>query len=153
MTRISRALRDDAGVALVEYALVVPLLVALLFGILDFGRAFNYWLDETHLANEAARYAAVNRNPSTTQTLQEWIRSQGTTKELRDGTGSVKEKLKICITFPVGQVVGDPVKVEATARYQWLRVLGISALSTQIKGSSTMRLEAPPSNYSAGCTA
>jgi hypothetical protein len=31
--------------------------------MVDFGKAFNYWNDETHLANEAVRYAVVNKNP------------------------------------------------------------------------------------------
>ena len=51
----------EAGVALVEFALVLPLLLVILFGMLDFGKAFNYWIDTTHLANsgEPATEAAV----------------------------------------------------------------------------------------------
>ena len=55
--------RDESGTALVEFAFVLPLLLVLVLGIADFGRAFNYWIDSTHLANVAARYAAVNKNP------------------------------------------------------------------------------------------
>ena len=55
--------RDEEGVALVEFALVLPMLVMLLFGMLEFGRAINYWLDANHLANEGVRFAVVNRNP------------------------------------------------------------------------------------------
>ena len=35
----------------------------LLLGALDFGRAFNYWIDQTHIANEGSRWAVVHRNP------------------------------------------------------------------------------------------
>ena len=42
-----------------EFALVLPLLLLILIGMLDFGKIFNYWIDETHLANEGARYAVV----------------------------------------------------------------------------------------------
>jgi Flp pilus assembly protein TadG len=56
-------LTGESGAVLVEFVLVLPLLLVLLFGMLDFGKAFNYWIDETHLANEGARFAAVNKNP------------------------------------------------------------------------------------------
>ena len=49
-------LGDERGVALVEFALVLPLLLVLLLGMIDVGKAVNYWNDETHLANEAARF-------------------------------------------------------------------------------------------------
>src|SRR5215211_6519497 len=50
----------EAGVALVEFALILPFLLLLVFGITDFGRAFFLRNDMTHLANETARYAVVN---------------------------------------------------------------------------------------------
>src|SRR5919197_2642740 len=67
-----RRLRNERGVALVELALVLPLVMVLLLGMLDFGKAFNEWIDETHLANEAARLAAVNYCPDATQTNCGW---------------------------------------------------------------------------------
>jgi len=54
-------LRDTNGQAVVELAPVVPVLI--LLGILDFGRAFNYQNDETHLANEAVRYPKFALTP------------------------------------------------------------------------------------------
>ena len=153
MHRLSR-LRDDAGAALVEYALVLPLLLLLVFGMLDFGRAFNYWIDTTHLANEAARFAAVDRDPSESGDLQGWIRDQAVSKELHDGSGdSVDGPLEICITYPLGtSAPGDPVKVTAKTTFRWLKVLGVPTPSTTIVGQSTMRLEAEPANVSSGCT-
>lgn len=141
--------------ALVEFALVLPLLLVLLFGMLDFGKAFNYWIDQTHLANEGARWAAVNKNPGS-GTLQEYVRSQANTVELRDGgTSSVPGPIEICISFPNGtSQVGDPVRVTASASYNWLPFLGdrVGITSTSISASATMRLEAVPSVYSAGCS-
>jgi len=153
---------SEEGVALVEFALLLPILVVLLFGMLDFGKGFNYWIDATHLANEGARWAVVNKNPSTSgQTLQQYIRDQATTGELRDGgTDSIQDALKVCITFPSGTSnVGDPVKVTVSTTYRWLSVLTAEVpglADTEIRGSATMRLEAAPTNYSdannpAGC--
>jgi Flp pilus assembly protein TadG len=149
--------RSEDGVALVEFALVLPVLALLLFAMLDFGKAFNYWIDETHLANEGARLAVVNRNPgSGGLSLQEYIRDQATTPELKNGgTPSVSSPLQVCIEFPAGTSnVGDPVKVTVETTYQWLGVITgeIPGLTTAtIRGQATMRLEVQPTNYSAGC--
>jgi Flp pilus assembly pilin Flp len=151
-----RACRDERGAALVEFALVLPLLLILLLGLLEFGKAFNYWIDTTHLANQGARWAVVNRNPGT-GTLQEYIQNQANTVELRDGgTPSIPagDEAEVCISFPLGSSnVGDPVRVTVNATYHWLPFVGdrISATSVTISGSATMRLEAPPTNYGEGC--
>jgi Flp pilus assembly protein TadG len=152
--RLSRCFRDEHGVALVEFALVAPLLFLLLFGMLDFGRAFNYWIDSTHLANEGARWAVVNHNPGS-GTLQAYIQGQADTSELRDGgSASVPDPMQVCINFPNGATVGQPVVVTASVTYHWLPFLSdrIDVLATSVTGSSTMRLEAVPTNYSAGCS-
>lgn len=141
---------SEAGVALIEFALVLPVLLMLLLGMIDFGKAFNYWIDETHLANVGARYAAVNKDPSTSSSLQEWLRSLGNTSELRDGgTPSMPQGTQISICFPNGTAnVGDPVRVTLRSDYHWLKILGMPTTST-ITGSATMRLEAQPTNYAA----
>jgi Flp pilus assembly protein TadG len=154
------SLRDESGVALVEFALVLPLLLLLLFGMLDFGKAFNYWIDETHLANETARWAVVNNNPGS-GTLQAWALSQADTAELQNGgTSSVPTKAQVCISFPTNSqtgtsgLVGDPVTVTVSVGYNWLPFVGnrISSTSVTVVGDATMRLEAVPTNYSAGCS-
>lgn len=146
---------SEAGVALVEFALVLPLLLILVFAMLDFGKAFNYWIDQTHLANEGARWAAVNKNPGG-GSLQQYVRSQANTPELRDGgTASVAGPIQICITFPNGtSQVGDPVRVTASTTYNWLPFLGsrLGIAQTTMTASATMRLEAAPSVYGAGCS-
>lgn len=50
----------DRGASLVEFALVAPLLIAILFAIVDFGYGFSRMLDVRHGAREAARLVAVN---------------------------------------------------------------------------------------------
>jgi Flp pilus assembly protein TadG len=141
---------------MVEFALVLPLLLVLVFGMLEFGKAFNYWIDTTHLANEGARWAVVDHNPGT-GTLQEYVKGRANTVELRDGgTASIPagDEAEVCISFPNGTAnVGDPVLVTVTATYHWLPFIGerISSADVTIRGSATMRLEAPPSNYAEGC--
>lgn len=156
---------DERGAALVEFALVVPILLVLLMAMLDFGKAFNYWIDETQLASAGARWAVVNASPgqcpsgSTATSLAAYIQCQADTKELRNGgTSSVANPARVCISFPPvaghsSPLVGDPVRVTVSVSYKWLPIIGqrISAVATTIRGESTMRLEAPPS-YTASCT-
>jgi Flp pilus assembly protein TadG len=131
---------------MVEFALVLPLLLTLALGVLDFGKAFNYWIDETHLANEGARWAAVGRSPcSASLSLQECMVRQADTAELRSGAA-------VCILNPGagGYTVGNPVQMKIQYRYQWLSWfparLGLPT-ATLVSASATMRLE---TNYKPG---
>ena len=104
--------------------LVLPLLLVILFAMLDFGRVFNYWIDATHLANEGARFAAVNNNPNTSGTLQAYIQQQGDTDELRNsGTASVPTLSRFISHLQVPAAVRQPVTVTATVTYNWLPFL------------------------------
>jgi Flp pilus assembly protein TadG len=146
-------LNDERGTSLVEFALILPLLLLILFGVLDFGKAFNYRNDQTHLAAEGARWAVVNSNPGG-GTLQEYIQQQADSAELRTNA-------QVCISFPTnsetgtsGQV-GDPVNVTVKSDYNWIPFLASGSggglnLPTTISGSATMRLEAQPTNFSPG---
>jgi len=51
--------RDQDGAAAVEFALLLPLLVLLLFGLIQFGIAFNTKIQATNAAREGARMAVV----------------------------------------------------------------------------------------------
>jgi Flp pilus assembly protein TadG len=159
-------LRSEDGQALAEFALVLPLLVLLLFGMLDFGKAFNYWNDATHLSAEGARFAVVDRkpDPASTASLQAQIRDQADTAELRNGgTPAVGSPAQVCIDFPNGTTnVGDPVRVRMRFTYNWLPFIGggtplpltgggIKIAQTTISATSVMRLEAKPTTYSPGC--
>jgi Flp pilus assembly protein TadG len=50
----------DKGAALVEFALLMPLLIILILGIVEFGWKFGQFNDVRHAAREGARFAAVN---------------------------------------------------------------------------------------------
>jgi hypothetical protein len=145
---------DERGQGLVEFALIAPLLLLLVFGITQFGLALNASNDETQLASVVARYAAVNYNPASgSQSLSAWAKAQADTTIVSSGG-------QVCISFPNGTTnIGDPVQVIVSTTMNWQPLYGISRLiggsipaSTTISGSAVMRLEASPSVYSAGCT-
>jgi Flp pilus assembly protein TadG len=57
---MSRPLRKRRGQALVEMALITPLLVFILLGIVDLGRAYYQYTVMTNAVREGARYASAN---------------------------------------------------------------------------------------------
>jgi Flp pilus assembly protein TadG len=147
-----RSLHGESGVAIIEFALILPLLMLIVVVILDFGRALNYWVDTTHLASEGARYAAVDRVPAGYTSLQAFIRDQADSGELRDGgSQSIADPLEVCVTAAADDEVGDPVEVQVSTTYSWIPLLGIDDASTTITGRATMRRERLADNVSPGC--
>ena len=54
-----RRKREESGAALVEFALLLPVFMALILGMFSGGIAYNQKLDLTHATREGARYGAT----------------------------------------------------------------------------------------------
>src|SRR5436309_14445967 len=78
LSRLRRKLREERGTALIEFALVLPVLILIVMGILYFGRYESYANDEQQLASSAARWASINANPGSgsSQTRQQYAAAQ-----------------------------------------------------------------------------
>lgn len=59
---------SERGAAAVEFALLVPILIMLILGIMEFGRAYNVQASLTNAAREGARSMAISKNPDTART-------------------------------------------------------------------------------------
>lgn len=57
-----RWLRSERGQTMVETAMVLPILLVLVFGMIDFGRVFNAWITVTNSAREGARVGATRQD-------------------------------------------------------------------------------------------
>jgi len=55
-------IRNNRGQALVEIALILPVLLLLISGVIEFGRVFNAYLTLTHSSREGARAGAVGKS-------------------------------------------------------------------------------------------
>jgi len=100
--------RSEGGAAAVEFALVMPLFVALLFGMLEFG--WYFWTAETtsSAARETTRRIIVGdcwANPNAFA-VAHGPRVTGTV---------LKDENDAPIASPAGLEVGDTIKVELTA--------------------------------------
>lgn len=59
---INQYYRNRKGQSMVEFALVLPLLLLLLGGIIDFGHAFYQYSSIENAARDAARRASINKS-------------------------------------------------------------------------------------------
>lgn len=123
--------------------MVLPILCALVFALIDFGKAVYYYIDLTHVANEGARIVTVNPStlPGGSASLKSYLCGQlgSGTSELRAGSSSA-DRATVTITYPSGtQSIGDPVQVRVSTNYHWIPFFGGGSIA--IAGSATMRLE------------
>jgi len=176
LTRLLHVLRrSEDGQAVVELAVVLPVLLILVLGIVDFGRAVNYWNNQTHLANLAARYAAVGstggicngKNYSKETTFTPYILCEAgiDSKDLAEGSKNAKGEqtvtgvqgpINVCVSIQketAGEaVVGEAVEVKVTSHYNWLPIYALAGhkfAQSELSGEATMRLEQvpPPTAY------
>lgn len=66
---IAGIFRRDRGQALVEMALVIPVLLLLFIGICEFGRILGAYMVINNLAREGARYGVVGHNEQEIENL------------------------------------------------------------------------------------
>ncbi len=133
-----------------EFALILPIFMLIVAGLLGFGRVFFYWIQANHVATETARWAIVDRNPFAPETLQEHAAKSSTV----EFSGA-----KVCITR-TGTELGDPLEVTVAKPFSFVPILDIGTIN--IQASSTMRVErlsgldasnkAIPAAYTEGCT-
>src|SRR5438270_4324760 len=119
---------QEDGQATVEFAVVAVVFLLIVVGILFFGRLINYSIDATHLANEAARYAAVDQNPGPGSTLTNTILGQVDSSELKNGSTDVSNKANLTFCFPNGtsQVGSDPVQAKVQFTFHFIPLLGLA---------------------------
>jgi Flp pilus assembly protein TadG len=144
LNAITSRLRNDSGQAAVEFALVLPLLIAFLFLIVGFARVFNAYNDLNQMAADGARFAAVGNFPGTSALLD-----SGDTPLSKAATiGGPTYQLPGSSTWGSSCAVGGTVKVTATANAQLIPFLPYinSALPgvTQLSGKAEMRVERCP---------
>lgn len=73
MSRKRQFFRRFAGVTLVEFALVCPLLLTVIFGIIQFGFLLNSYASVTNLVREASRVGAATYTASDSARLDRMV--------------------------------------------------------------------------------
>lgn len=120
--------RSERGAAAVEFALVLPLLVTLLLGIMEFGRVYNAQVSVTSAAREGARVMAIQKDPVTAR------------EAVRAGSPSLSPQVsdsQIAFSPATGCPVGSVVKV--TVSYPQSFMTGFFGDGLTLTGKGAMR--------------
>ncbi len=135
MTRVDR-LRNEDGQAITEFALVLPILMAILLGIIQFGIIFNNYITLTDATRAGARKAAVSRflndnGAAAKQAVED--SAQGLDQSVLDPTISVT-------AAPDWATSGNQVTV--TAKYPYsINILGWTIQAGNLTSTTRERLE------------
>jgi Flp pilus assembly protein TadG len=136
-SKLGGSFPDERGVAAVEFALLVPLLVVILFSITAFGIALSRFVAYTGAAREGARYAAVHCQPDaskcTAALIQARVANAAVGNPIAPGPVTVDRD---CEVPPPGQVV----------KVSWLQTIPIEIpllpdLSKTVTISGSFRCE------------
>ncbi|MGB9185466.1 MAG: TadE/TadG family type IV pilus assembly protein [Solirubrobacteraceae bacterium] len=140
LLRLRGRLREERGQAIVEFAVVLPVLIMIILGILYFGRYEDYTNQETQLAEMGVRWAAVDNNPGAPGLLKDYIQSQAQ-PELQAGSSDVT-KAKVFIYYPSGSGgLGNPVRVCVVTKVSF--PTPVTLIAPTIAQAATMRIEQP----------
>ncbi|MBA3432286.1 MAG: pilus assembly protein [Actinobacteria bacterium] len=155
-SRGDRRRERESGQALVEFALILPLFLAIVVGVIQFGVALNFWLDMQRLANQGARSAAVNCGTGSNQcggvTLERYLGARTTaTPEGQVISGGNTPAVEVCYVPPSqpppanwSPSIGDAVRVELQEKYRLQAIVGLAKID--LSARATMRLEQLPTS-------
>lgn len=112
----------DRGAAVVEFALLLPLLLLLLFGIIDFGRALNAQITITQAAREGARLVALNQPNVVSRTQAAAVGLSG---------------VSVSVVTSCPPNAGPGVNADVQVSYPFTFVTPIGAIASFFGGSGT----------------
>lgn len=124
LVRAARGGQRDQGAAALEFALIAPVLLSLLLGIIEFGFMFQAQLALTHAAREGARMAAVGKYDAATVLARAY---------------PVTATITTSPNPPSAATSGQPITITLTHNYDW-RVLPFPG-TVPLRGTATMRRE------------
>lgn len=118
---------------MVEFALVLPVICLLLFGVIQFGILYKDYVTITDAARAGARKAAVSRLESSPEGVTE--------AKVRAAAADLDQaKLAVAVVANPAWEHGADVTVEAKYPYE-VNLLGLVVASGQLKSTTTERVE------------
>jgi Flp pilus assembly protein TadG len=110
---------NNRGQGLVEFALILPLLLLLLLGIIEFGIAVYAYNTTANVGREVARYGVVHPDPTA---IAYWIDEEGgfSPEIQRWTTGLITSTLMITPTCASTGPLSNTVQVTVTYKHQFL---------------------------------
>ena len=140
--------RATAGVAAVEFALSMTLLMALLMPVIDLGMAFYQKMQVEAAAQVGAQYAAVHgwdstaiQNAITTATALQVTAAPAPTTSCGCPTGTAVTPASCATYCPNGQLVGTYVTASAQSTYTPIVPYSLLGSSVTLQAAATVRIQ------------
>lgn len=147
---IPRLFKCTRGQSLVEFSLILPILMILVFGILDFGLGLRSYISLSNAVREGARYASVG-NPVGIESDCNGMTNDTVYGRICVATGGLNPtELDPDVSFPQGVAPGNSVVVSAVYTYNFVTPIGdligffsggAFPNSVDLSSSANMRLE------------
>jgi Flp pilus assembly protein TadG len=131
--QLKRTIKNEQGQTMTEFAFVLPILLVMLFGIIQFGIIFNNYVALTDAARAASRKGAVSRNASD---------PKGDCEATGYAAGANLDQphVKFILTCDSSWAIGSDVTV--TAKYPYdVSLLGWVVASGQLNTTMKERVE------------
>jgi Flp pilus assembly protein TadG len=128
-------IKNEQGQTMTEFALVLPILVLFLFGIIQFGIAFNNYVTITDAARAGARKAAVSR-----QSSNPVADCQNAVLAATDNLNMTQPGAGITCTFDPSMQQGTTVQVQVQYPYT-IDLFGIPVTSGTLTSVMKEKLE------------
>jgi Flp pilus assembly protein TadG len=125
--------KSVSGVAAVEFALVLPVLLVVLLGIIDYGYVFFVRLNMTNAAREGARVGVVQADPAVART-----RATEAASLYLSNAGVAAE------TTATAPTTGDPEVTVSVTVGDFRPLVGFVPTPKRMSVSSSMRWELAP---------
>lgn len=133
MVKVERAgTSSERGQDLVEFALILPLLLLMLFGIIEFGIAVWKYNTISNVGREVARYGAVHADPDDIDAYIDGELRRWHTGIINDG-----ETFSVTYELPAqSSVFSSTIRVTVTHQHRWFT----SPIVQAVGGSPTITL-------------
>ena len=126
-------IKNERGASAVEFALILPILVMLVFGIFEFGIAYNNYISLTHAAREGARLAAVNMDEIKGI---DWFEDR-----VKNSSPAIKDKIESITLSGQDGNIGDKVTVTVTGEVLNIEIPLAGSWPVQLASTATLRIE------------
>jgi Flp pilus assembly protein TadG len=131
---------DRSGAAAVEFAIVLPLLVLLVFGCVDMGRSIGAYIISSNAARVGAEYGATHGYSAFTYPSWQNQVIAAATQEMQ-GTGTSFNPNQLTVTVTATPTTGNLYQTTVVATYSFNMLTSVPGLPSQFAVTHSVTMD------------